>query len=220
MKPEKPKAILFDWDNTLVDSWNTIHRAWNVTLEAMGHKPWTVAEARERIGPPADKAFPPIFGDRWKDAEKIFYDFFERSPDRFAQPLTGAQSLLDAAANLNVFLGVVSNKRGPHLRAEAAHLGWDKYFGVIVGAGDASAAKPDPAPMLLALQDSGIVPSSDVWYIGDHHTDLVFAKNTGCVGILVNGHDLDERVLIEAPPVHVFRDCPAFEVFLRENYLF
>ena len=30
-----PKAILFDWDNTLVDSWTVIHHAMTATFEAM-----------------------------------------------------------------------------------------------------------------------------------------------------------------------------------------
>jgi phosphoglycolate phosphatase len=31
-----PKAVIFDWDNTLVDSWPVIHHALNETLEAYG----------------------------------------------------------------------------------------------------------------------------------------------------------------------------------------
>ena len=30
-----PRAILFDWDNTLVDSWATIHEALNFVMAAM-----------------------------------------------------------------------------------------------------------------------------------------------------------------------------------------
>ena len=32
---KRPRAILFDWDNTLVDSWATIHEALNVVMTAM-----------------------------------------------------------------------------------------------------------------------------------------------------------------------------------------
>ena len=51
--------------------------------------------------------------------------------------------------------GVVSNKAGRYLRAEVTHLGWAPHFGAVVGAGDASADKPDPAPILLALDRLG-----------------------------------------------------------------
>jgi len=43
-----PRAVLFDWDNTLVDNWPTIHDALNATFAAMGHPAWTLAETRER----------------------------------------------------------------------------------------------------------------------------------------------------------------------------
>ncbi|MEI6986480.1 MAG: hypothetical protein WCK65_10140 [Rhodospirillaceae bacterium] len=36
-----PLAIIFDWDNTLVDSWECLHASINVTLVAMGQRPWT-----------------------------------------------------------------------------------------------------------------------------------------------------------------------------------
>jgi phosphoglycolate phosphatase len=46
--------------------------------------------------------------------------------------------------------GVVSNKDGPFLRAEMAHLGWHGHFGAPVGAGDAAADKPDARLCALA----------------------------------------------------------------------
>ncbi len=47
--PERkiPRAILFDWDNTLVESWGVIHEAMNLTLAAMGHPHWTREETRD-----------------------------------------------------------------------------------------------------------------------------------------------------------------------------
>ena len=42
MTPVRPRALLFDWDNTLVDTWGAIHHALTVTFEAMGETPWTL----------------------------------------------------------------------------------------------------------------------------------------------------------------------------------
>ena len=44
-----PRAILFDWDNTLVDNWQVILAALNTALVAMDQRPWTLSESRERI---------------------------------------------------------------------------------------------------------------------------------------------------------------------------
>ena len=45
----RPRAILFDWDNTLVDNWAVIHTALNAALTAMGHTPWTFADTKRRV---------------------------------------------------------------------------------------------------------------------------------------------------------------------------
>jgi phosphoglycolate phosphatase len=39
----RPQAILFDWDNTLVDSWATIHDALNFLMRAMDKPEWSMA---------------------------------------------------------------------------------------------------------------------------------------------------------------------------------
>ena len=44
-----PKAVLFDWDGTLVNSWPIIHESMNQTLKAMGHAEWTIEETNERV---------------------------------------------------------------------------------------------------------------------------------------------------------------------------
>ena len=45
----RPRAVLFDWDNTLVDSWPIIHQALHDMFTAMGHAPWTLDECKARL---------------------------------------------------------------------------------------------------------------------------------------------------------------------------
>ena len=63
---ERPRGILFDWDNTLVDSWAVIHEALVVTFEAMGLAPWTLDETKQRARHSLRDAFPRLFGPRWE----------------------------------------------------------------------------------------------------------------------------------------------------------
>ena len=63
-----PKALLFDWDNTLVESWDAIHHALVVTFEAMGHEPWSLDETKARVRRSLRDAFPALFGTRWEEA--------------------------------------------------------------------------------------------------------------------------------------------------------
>ena len=138
MPDAPPKAVLFDWDGTLVNSWPIIHESMNRTLEEMGHDPWTMEETLERVRKSLREAFPPLFGDRWEEARDIFYTAYRAVHLERVEKKDGAEELIELLDGLGSHLGVVSNKSGRHLRAESIKLGWDRFFGgYLVGATDA-----------------------------------------------------------------------------------
>ena len=89
-----PRALLFDWDNTLVDTWVVIHHALKVTLAAMGHRPWTLEETRARVRASARDRFPILFGARADEAMEIFYRTFESDHLQTLREREGAGELL------------------------------------------------------------------------------------------------------------------------------
>lgn len=186
----RPRAILFDWDNTLVDNWPVIHEALNATLIAMGHAPWTLTETRQRVRRSLRDSFPEMFGDRWTEARKIFYDTFAAAHLERLRPLPGAEETLAWLAAEGIYLGVVSNKTGKYLRAEAEVLGWDRWFGRLVGATDATADKPATEPVQLALEGSGICLGVDVWFVGDGAIDVQCALAAGLTPVVLEGPDI------------------------------
>lgn len=210
-----PQAILFDWDNTLVDNWPTIHRALNAALEGMGQAPWTFEETLASVRQSMRDSFPRMFGDRWQEAREIFYATFRESHLKELQTVDGAEQALQSLKEAGIPLGVVSNKTGTLLRSEAEHLGWVKYFGPLVGAGDAAQDKPDPAPIVMALDSLGVPASGDVWYVGDAAIDIVCAHASGCRGILISAGRLHPEEAIDPTPdrhVNTFRELVTLAV--------
>ncbi len=186
MSPPQPRALLFDWDNTLVDTWGAIHHALAVTFEAMGHEPWSFEETRERVRASARDAFPVLFGERAQQAAEIFYRTFEADHLKTLRARDGAERMLSSLAGRQLYyLAVVSNKRGDLLRREAAHLGWARYFDRLVGASDAVHDKPAVEAVALALADSGLAPGPEVWFVGDTDIDMQCALNAGCRAVLL-----------------------------------
>jgi len=53
----------------------------------------------------------------------------------------------------------------------------------LIGAGDAAQDKPNPAPVALALEPSGVEPGEGVWLVGDTGTDMECAYNSGCIPV-------------------------------------
>jgi phosphoglycolate phosphatase len=195
----RPRAILFDWDNTLVDTWQVIHAALVPTFELMGLRPWTLEECRQRVRGSARDEFPKLFGNRTEEATRHFYQRFEATHLELLRPLPGAAELVAGLAGQGLYLGVVSNKRGITLRKEAAHIGWDRHFRRLVGATDAARDKPAPDPVLLALAaHEQSLPDEAVWFVGDTDIDMLCAVNAGCLPVLLRP---------EPPAAGEFADC-------------
>lgn len=186
----KPQAVVFDWDNTLVDTWPIIHAALEATFTAMGQVPWTFDETRQRVAKSLRDSFPDLFGDRWEDAATVFYDTFGSLHLERLTPLDQAENLLREIAGAGVPCSIVSNKNGRFLRDEVKHLGWGDLIHASIGATDAARDKPDPAPMHMALDGTGLTPSRQIWYVGDSPIDMQFAAATGCRGILVHSTEV------------------------------
>jgi phosphoglycolate phosphatase len=217
MSPDKkrePSAIVFDWDNTLVDSWGTIHEALVRTFTAMGHEPWTLAETKMRARLSLRDAFPALFGDRWDEASKLYLDHFTSMHIERLAPILGAAELLAEAQQAGFHLAVLSNKTGRILRLEADHLGWTPHFKRLVGAGDAKADKPDPIAMQFALEGSGFT-GPDVWYIGDTALDMECAARAGCTPVLLGALDPEDQGFVKFPPQLHFADFSSLGRSLR-----
>ncbi len=206
-----PKAVLFDWDNTLVDSWALIHHAMTATFEALGQRPWTLEETKRNVRKSARDSFPELFGERAAEATEVFYRTYETDHLKQLRALPGADAMLRALAGAeDLLLGVVSNKRGRLLRLEAAELGWDRYFGPLVGAADAAKDKPAREVIDFALAGSGLAPGPEVWLAGDTDIDVLCAHNSGCTAILVRAEPPGEREFGELPLGGHVSDCRTF----------
>lgn len=199
-----PRAILFDWDNTLVDGWPCIHAAFNAALAWAGLPLRSPEETQARVRLSLRDSFPDLFGARWRQARDVYYAEFEARHLDMLAPLPGAGDLLEALAAQGVYLGVVSNKTGRFLRAEAAALEWGRYFGCLVGANDAAADKPAVDPVHMALAPLGIEPGPEVWFVGDADVDMRCAHAAGCVPVLV-GRPLDN--FEQFPPAYHYENC-------------
>ncbi|MDE1152421.1 MAG: HAD family hydrolase [Micavibrio sp.] len=201
MTMPNPKAVIFDWDDTLVDTWGVVTAAINTTLRHMGHAEWSEEQLRLNIGPPARVLFTRLFGeDRWQEADKVYVAAYEAGIRQHLKIHAGAEETLKQLADSGVFMAVVSSKRGNILRAEAAHLGFDKYFSALVGAGDAPMDKPHAESVQHALQGSGLAAGADVLFIGDSLTDITCARNAGCTAVLIETKLPDAALLAKNPP--------------------
>jgi len=206
----RPSALLFDWDNTLVDGWAAIQHGLNAAFRHFGMAEWDRAQVLGNVRRSLRESFPEMFGGRWEEARDVFYAGVRACHLEVLRPMPGVPAMLAALQGWP--LGVVSNKQGPLLRAEAAHLGW--RFATLVGAGDAAADKPDAAPLRMALAAMGQQAGPAVWYVGDTALDMQAARAAGCVAVLLGMAEHDGGVATCAPDLH-FPDAEALATHVR-----
>lgn len=183
-----PKAVLFDWDNTLVDTWPTIHKALNMTMGYMQHEPWSLEKVKNDVKRSMRESFPELFADRWEEAAQHYQQSYRGIHLDHLQPLPAAEETLKLLRTKKLFVGVVTNKKSDTLKLELNHLGWRDYFDVTVGAGDAKRDKPSCDPAIMALENFTGARPEEVWFIGDTGVDLECAAGIGATSVLYGDH--------------------------------
>lgn len=184
-----PKAILFDWDNTIVDSWNAIYKAINSTLVKYGRNPWTFEEVKQNVHRSLRDSFPVIFPVNWQEVATVYRQYYRDFSKEDLEVLPNARETLDLIREKNLYTALISNKKADILNIEVKHFDFTQYFEKIIGAGDLSEDKPSPITIETALRGTGIPVDKNVWFVGDSLTDMETAYNAGCVAVFFGDDD-------------------------------
>jgi phosphoglycolate phosphatase len=210
----KPQAIIFDWDNTLVDSWDIIQHAMNETLTAMGHEIWDLTTTKQRVALSLKNVFPRLFGESWHEAQEIFYESYESIHLEKVKPLDDRELLLMHLSKRAIPLAIVSNKKGHLLRQEIDYFGWKGFFKAIIGAGDAPQDKPAIDPVQMVLDSLNLPASHHIWFIGDMSVDMECAYKSGCYPVMLrNDYEWQEECILYPPLKHFLTSKDLINIF-------
>ncbi|WP_375603841.1 HAD-IA family hydrolase [Wolbachia endosymbiont of Anurida maritima] len=177
-----PLAVVFDWDNTLVDTQDNIFNAIKHTINSMGYS----NRAADRNSHESRKSYMVnLFGDQWKKANQIYQQYLD---DALLQNIAlnqGVEEMLQTLKSHNIYLAIVSNKKNTNLRKEVAYFKLDSYFERVVGSCDTGEDKPSATPLLFALEESTLpINRENVFFVGDSITDVLCAQNANCLPII------------------------------------
>lgn len=210
-----PKAIFYDWDGTLADSYKFLEGAHNHVRRNLGLEEFKGDQFKGYFGHPREKLYAELYGHEIEKAKVLFGDYVTKNHMDNLNPMKGAKELLEAGKRLGILMGVISNKKAQFLHQEIKGFGWEGYFGAVVGAGDAPRDKPAADPLLKATGEAG-VSVADSWYVGDTDVDLQCAQNASCASVFM-AHDArsDEWAKLYKPLL-IFENCSSMAEFLLQ----
>ena len=200
------KAVLFDFDGTLGDSYAAISASVNHVRAAHGLPPLEEAEVRRHVGrgpayllehtvPGADLS---VDWPRYRAHHPSVLESGTRL-------LPGAAEAVAALKARGLTVGVCSNKPRAFTRRLLDYLGLAGQIDLVLGPEDVARPKPAPDMLLKALERLHLKPA-EVLYVGDMTVDIETARAAGVrVWVVPTGSDDLER-LQAAHPDRLLRD--------------
>jgi HAD superfamily hydrolase (TIGR01509 family) len=181
--PLAARAVLFDWDGTLLDSYHSDARAYLAMFRALGIG-WDRSDLARHYSPNWYRVYQAarIPRSQWKEADRLWRQAYEKESPRLLQ---GARRVLRELER-RFLLGLVTSGNGYRVRRQLREFRLRQVFAACICSEDANRRKPHPAPLELALRKLRVEPEACV-YVGDTPDDIEMARRAGVRAIAVLG---------------------------------
>ena len=198
---DAPRAVIFDLDGTLADTFPLIVASWNAAVSEPLGRAFAPEEVIARFGVPDSvmlrRDLPPA---AWERAIQTYHEYYEAQHGMVA-PFAGIQEMLDALLQADVPLGLMTGKGRPAADITLRKLGWEGVFGSVITGEDVIAQKPEPEGVLLVAQQLGAAAEHCI-YVGDMPVDIEAGRNAGMVTIAAGWHGYYQDRLRLSTPDH------------------
>jgi phosphoglycolate phosphatase len=178
--PLRYRAVLFDLDGTLVDSYSALSEAVNYARRQHGLEPLGETRIKQFVGDGLEKLLQRAFEthDVPHGVQQAFESRYDEICCAESKVLEDVESTLEHLSALDVAMAVCTNKPTFFSRKILEALGLARHFRAIVGPDLAGARKPDPQHLLRALEATGVA-IADALFVGDMPIDVQAARNSG-----------------------------------------
>ncbi|MCF7641729.1 HAD-IA family hydrolase [Acinetobacter johnsonii] len=197
------EVLLFDLDGTLVDSATDLHRAMNMSLNALQLPTVTEAQVRVWVGKGTalfcQSTLQHLTGKvdpaQQQQLLDTFLKIYNADPCVETQPFDGILEFLEWGLAQKKTMICVTNKPELPARAIVDHLGMAHYFADVIGGDRFEERKPHPRQLLHCVEQ--YAQSKDqVLMIGDSSNDVEAARHAGIDCVVVSyGYNHGENIL-------------------------
>jgi HAD superfamily hydrolase (TIGR01549 family) len=169
------KNVLFDFDDTLVDTFNSKIPAIIEYCATVHGTSITADQVRSLLGIPFGEMMRALTNSQEIDTQR-YLEISQRHP---LSPFPESKGVLEALQS-RFQVGIVTSLSRPVLVHSLNVLGWNTIpFATLVAEGEAPAHKPNPRVFEPAIQALGSPQPREILYIGDALTDAQAATQAG-----------------------------------------
>lgn len=201
---QRPEAVLFDVDGTLLDSVPLFIEMSTELIEELGAPPVPEAQIRALMSEATPDLLMKILPEDFPDAKQRVDALMAANMTRFIERYHQESQLLPdaletvrelAAAGFVLGLATSSGRALPFLD----RCGLREHFSAIVGREDVARHKPDPEPLLLCAERMTLAPQHCM-YVGDSLVDIRAARAAEMTAVAIpTGTATRDRLAEEGP---------------------
>ncbi len=192
------RAIIFDVDGTLLDTYEFVMRNFEGALASQG-----VVKSREEIdvllGKTIRETYPHLVPENVVEAVIAKHRELADLPElrNLITVFDHAQQLLETLRSRAIMCAALSNRLQPSLDTLLEETGLRNAFSIVFGANDVPRAKPDPVGIQMICEQLCVSPMTTIM-IGDTPIDIETAKNARLRAAVGVTHGFGTREQLEA----------------------
>jgi pyrophosphatase PpaX len=178
-------VVLFDLDGTVIDSGGIILASMRHAAETVLGRSYTDKVLSAAVGGPGLEAqMHALAPDRVDELVRVYREHNEPLHESL-EACAGMLGLLQTLKDEGRRLGIVTAKRRKTVELAFARLPLEHLFDVVVSGDETERKKPDPEPLLVALDQVGGRPA-EAAYVGDSPFDMQAARAGGLYAVGVS----------------------------------
>lgn len=176
----KITTILFDLDGTLIDTNELIISSYLYTLDKYFPGQYGREDVLPFMGPPLIDSFTSIDRERVDEMVATYRAHNLENHDLLVKEFDGVYETIRILHENGYKLAIVSTKMSDTIHKGLQLTNLDSFFDVVIGIDHVTHAKPDPEPLLKALEQLESTPE-EAMMVGDNHHDILGGKNAGTI---------------------------------------
>ena len=179
----KYKAVLFDYDGTLMDTNELIIESWqHMARQLIGHE-LSQDEMLSTFGLPLVDAMEEVrvkYGLRCSADEMcdMYRSYQYKHVFEQRHPFEGTEEMLSGIQKKGIKIGIVTSRFIASTEEGLKQFDLLKYFDAIIGVDDTDIHKPNPEPAILCCNKLNVAPN-ECLMVGDSVFDLQCGHNAG-----------------------------------------
>jgi len=209
--------LIFDLDGTLIDTREVIAMSLNTAFQKHIGQVFPIIELQKSFGLSISEIFIKYAKDKARDCEHTYTEEYLTHFTDHARLYPNTLEVLDELIKRGYQMSIVTSKSRIRTTRELEYFALTSFMDAVVTEDDTTIHKPNPEPILKALDLVGRSSFGAV-YIGDAPTDIIAGRKAGVLTMAVTWgyHSLEELEKCN-PDFMIMNICDLLNICVSPN---